>query len=429
MTVPSTRTRNPFVGPRAYKKGEGARFFGRGRELATLLNLLIARRLVLLYAPSGAGKTSLIQAALVPQLESEGFVVRHLVRVGAEVPPELAPLTPNRYLLATLLALDDDRLPEERTRPEELAQMGIASYLNRRHSDNKADEVLIFDQFEELLTTDPADQTAKVSFLAQLGVALEDPGRWALFAIREDYLGSLRPLLVPLPTRLDTLFRLDLLDPAQARQVMQGPALVAGVTFSDDAAALLANDLRRTIVQRLDGTSEVTLGQTIDPVQLQVVCYRLWERTFAANNRQRTIGIADIEQAGNVDEAIRFYYAERVAAIEVEAGVREREIRDWIEERLITMGGLRGQVLREPEITGGLSNAVIRALENAHLVRAEERRGATWFELSHDRLIAPILADNARWRQQNLIPLQHQALRWNKHGRPDSMLLQVDALL
>jgi WD40 repeat protein len=428
MSVPPTPTPNPYVGPRAFEQGEGARFFGRDRELTKLLNLLIARRLVLLYAPSGAGKTSLIQAALVPQLQAEDFLVRRLVRVGLEVPPELAATTPNRYLLATLLSLDEELPPQERTPPEDLARMDLAIYLDRRRGDSTADEVLIFDQFEELLTTDPADRTAKEAFLGQLGAALENPRRWALFAIREDYLGSLRPLLVPLPTRLDALFRLDLLDPAQAQQAMQGPALVAGVAFSDAAAAQLADDLRRTIVQRLDGTSEAVLGQTIDPVQLQVVCYRLWERTFAAGDGQRTIEAADIDQAGDVDEALRFYYAERVAAIAEATGVRERQIRDWVERRLITEAGLRGQVLREPEITGGLSNAAIRALVDAHLVRAEERRGATWFELSHDRLIAPIHADNARWRQVNLSTIQRQAALWDEQGRPDGMLLRDDAL-
>jgi ATP/maltotriose-dependent transcriptional regulator MalT len=48
---------NPYVGPRSFDDGEGARFFGRERELEELFHLLLARRLVLLHAPSGAGKS------------------------------------------------------------------------------------------------------------------------------------------------------------------------------------------------------------------------------------------------------------------------------------------------------------------------------------------------------------------------------------
>jgi hypothetical protein len=77
-------TLNPYIGPRAFEEGEAARFFGRERELEDLFHLLLARRLVLLHAPSGAGKSSLIQAALIPRLRAEGFMVHPVIRVGAE---------------------------------------------------------------------------------------------------------------------------------------------------------------------------------------------------------------------------------------------------------------------------------------------------------------------------------------------------------
>ena len=84
-----------------------------------------------------------------------------------------------------------------------------------------------------------------------------------------------------------------------------------------------------------------------------------------------------------------------------ETGVRERAIREWVDRQLITEGGIRGQVLMGAETSEGLPNAAIWPLVNAHLVRAEQRRGATWFELAHDRLIAPVRADNAAWFDAN----------------------------
>jgi ABC-type lipoprotein export system ATPase subunit len=54
---------NPFVGPRAFRRGEP--LYGRDNEMLDLVDLLIAERVVLVYSPSGAGKTSLIQAALI----------------------------------------------------------------------------------------------------------------------------------------------------------------------------------------------------------------------------------------------------------------------------------------------------------------------------------------------------------------------------
>ena len=62
---------NPYVGPRSFRVGE--RMYGRKRETTQLLNLIVAERIVLLHSPSGAGKTSLIQAALIPKLKEKNF--------------------------------------------------------------------------------------------------------------------------------------------------------------------------------------------------------------------------------------------------------------------------------------------------------------------------------------------------------------------
>ena len=57
---------NPYVGPRSLKTGEP--FFGRDREIRSLLALLVSERIVMLHSPSGAGKSSLIQAGLMPRM-------------------------------------------------------------------------------------------------------------------------------------------------------------------------------------------------------------------------------------------------------------------------------------------------------------------------------------------------------------------------
>ena len=445
---------NPYVGPRAFEEGEGARFFGREREQEELFHLLLARRLVLLHAPSGAGKSSLVRAALIPRLRDEGFRVRPIIRVGLEAS---AGMGANRFRVATLLSLDEGRPPAERLTADELSTLSLSDYLARNPAPDDGEEVLIFDQFEELLSADPTDRAAKDGFVSEIGALLENSRRWALFVLREDYLGALKPFLLPIPTRLAATYRLDLLDPKQARQAMQGPARAMGGDFSDAAATRLVDDLRQTSVQRPDGSSETVLGQSIEPVQLQVVCYRLWERKTGGRGQgagggepgagsrgqgagggwqeagsrgqgageyvSPTISPEDLAEAGDVDTALRDYYAEQVATTASASGVDERRIRDWVEDNLITESGLRGQVLRAQDATGGLANTVIRRLVDAHLLRAEERRGVTWYELAHDRLIAPVRQDNAAWFEANLSTLQRQARLWDRANRPDGLLL------
>jgi hypothetical protein len=39
-------------------------------------------------------------------------------------------------------------------------------------------------------------------------------------------------------------------------------------------------------------------------------------------------------------------------------------------------------------------------LEKKYLIRKEERSGAEWYQLTHDRLIKPILDSNKKWKDE-----------------------------
>lgn len=423
MIAPLPRS-NPYPGPRAYQAGE--KLYGRARELAELRNLLTAERLVLLYSPSGAGKSSLIEAALVPELVRRRFRVRPVASVGTP-PTEGLPPGTNRYILSVLLALEQDQPPAEQLPLPVLGTLNLAVYLDRRRAaEGIVDEVLVFDQFEEVLTLDPTDLAAKTEFFVGLGEALRDRRRWALFALREDYLAGLDPYREHLPGGLAAGFRLDLLGPAAARLAIQEPARTAKIDFTDTAATKLVDDLRRVHVQQPDGTTVEQLGPWIEPVQLQVVCRRLWERLPPQTTQ---IEAMDLEVVGDVNSALAGYYSARVIdRVDSFASTKitERQIRDWF-DHLITAQGLRGQVLQEPGASQGLDNRVIWSFVDDHLLRAEQRRGVVWFELAHDRLVDPIQESNQTWRAATLDPMQQQAARWESLGQPDSALLTDQA--
>ena len=411
---------NPYVGPRAFLYGE--RIYGRDRESEELLDLLIAERIVLLYSPSGAGKTSLVQAALIPALEREEFEPLPVIRVGQAVQDRRA----NRYVLSALLSLEPRVSSEATLTVEQLSGMQFGDYLDHREkmARNKGATVLIFDQFEEILTLDPLDQDAKREFFQQVGVALRDADRWALFSMREDYFAALDPYLRAIPTRLKSTFRLDLLSADCARRAIQEPAREQGVDFTDAAALKLVDDLRAVAVQTPSGI-EQRPGPYVEPVQLQVVCYRLWEHLAPDDYDFRP---EEIEATGDVDSALAEYYADRVRQIAEQTRVNERHIREWCDRRLITGSGIRGQVLMDPEGIEGLGTEVVLALENVHLIRREDRRGAAWLELSHDRFLKPIRANNAAWFERHLNLLQKSAAAWQRQGRPDSLCLDGQAL-
>ncbi len=199
-----------------------------------------------------------------------------------------------------------------------------------------------------------------------------------------------------------------------------------GVEYTPQAVEKLVNDLRSVRVQQPDGSWEpqAQLGRYVEPVQLQVVCFRLWSKigdTAEITEKQ-------IESLGDVDDALAGFYADQVDSVQKETKVPEKEIRTWFDNVLITLNGIRSQVMREKGNSGGLNNSAIEALERTHLIRGDTRRGVRWYELAHDRLIAPVRKNNLEWFEKNLSMLQRQAMLWEAQGRADHLLLRDQIL-
>ena len=81
-TVQNARgAESPYVGLTFYTEENAAMFFGRDRERTVLISNLRAARLTLLYAPSGAGKSSLLRAGVASKLTE--IAQRNLRQRGA----------------------------------------------------------------------------------------------------------------------------------------------------------------------------------------------------------------------------------------------------------------------------------------------------------------------------------------------------------
>ena len=125
MTTTTIKTANPYVGPSTFQIGDRDRYFGREREASALLARVVSERLLLFYAQSGAGKSSLINARLIPQLEEqEYFAVLPVGRVGGALPHGV-PADTNPFLYNLMASLD---LPPDRGRVYEIGGADVVSY-------------------------------------------------------------------------------------------------------------------------------------------------------------------------------------------------------------------------------------------------------------------------------------------------------------
>lgn len=391
--------REVFVGPRPFERSEKNLFFGRDREIDELLSLVTSNRIVLCYAPSGAGKTSLINAGLYPQLEKEGFQVLPPTRVRGLIPEGVDEAAiPSIYVFNALLGLARDTAS-----PAELTSQTISGYLaTLPHLTDQDDfsllRILIFDQFEELITSYLERWQEREAFFKQVGDALRaDPLLRILFVMREDYLARIEPFMRSLKPLSQSRFRLDLLGPSGAKAAVVGPLRDTQRYFKDGVVDTLIEELLKVRVESTQGEAIEVVGEYVEPVQLQVVCRNLWN-SLPADVQE--ISHEHVKAYGDVDQALRDFYESCLISAKTDLRINETNLRQWFEHQLITPAGTRSIVFRDAQQTAGLPNAVVDLLENKHIIRGEWRAGSRWYELTHDRLIEPIQRANERWRAQ-----------------------------
>ncbi|RME98804.1 MAG: FHA domain-containing protein, partial [Chloroflexi bacterium] len=434
---------NPYVGPRTFTREESSRFFGRETEARELRSLVMSERLVVFYAQSGAGKSSLINARLIPQLQEEGYSVLPVGRVSGEIPPGIdIDQVSNIYMFNLLLSMD-----ESDGDPTSFIQMRLAHFLARLTSldgihyyyDPDADEspdveddefqetpyVLLIDQFEEISTTHPERWQDRADFFDQLAEAMaKDPYLWVVFSLREDYVATLDPYADRLPGHMRARFYMQRMSYEAALEAVKKPAEQFGRRFAPGVAESLVDNLRQIRVQDPSGQINTRSGQFVEPVQLQVVCYQLWDNLIG--RPPGDITHQNLQELGDVDQALADFYEQAIADVTKKTSVTEIELRNWFETHLITEIGTRGTVPRGRTETGGISNRAVDLLSNKFLLRSEARTGGTWYELVHDRFIEPILQSNNKWRVKQ--PLIQVAEDWDTQNRPANGLLEGQTL-
>jgi hypothetical protein len=163
----------------------------------------------------------------------------------------------------------------------------------------------------------------------------------------------------------------------------------------------------------------------VEPVQLQAVCQSLWSKLPP---ERKLIRHADLEEFGSVDEPLGELYDEGIRVATTVGDMDEGFVRTWFERHLITPVKTRGMALQGDRDTEGLPNRAVTVLEDLHLVRAVDRAGAPWYELSHDRFLEPIIQSNEDWRGVTKNQLALAAREWDREGRDRGALLRGERL-
>ncbi|MFD4554690.1 helix-turn-helix domain-containing protein [Streptomyces sp. NPDC058469] len=311
---PSTDTGTPacpYRGLSAFTPQDAAWFFGRERATAALVERVFQRvggGPLLLVAPSGAGKSSLLNAGLVPALRRPGG----FPMPGAERWPVVA-LTPTAHPLdellertAKVLGSDLDlTAPQLADRPEVLLEAvrarseGAPPGAGGRRPP-PALPVLLVDQFEELFTlcSDESERRAFVRVLWALSTG-PDPAVVVL-GVRADFTGRCLELPELAPVFTDGLFVLLPMSVAELRESITRPAELAGVTLEPGLVPLL---LRDAGLRDEPGTAHRATAPDDTPSgALPLVSHALlatWQQ-----REDTTLTVAGYERTGGIQGAI-----------------------------------------------------------------------------------------------------------------------------
>lgn len=423
---------NPYVGARPFVDPDRQCFFGRELECRIVSDLVRSRRAVLMYAPAGAGKTSLLQAAVLPDLAGHGtgnpgdplstipsMRVLGFVTVSADAGAAAEGL---RWKLQPWSAPPAAAPPPVAA---SLAELVTAALSTQEQASQRLGALLVFDRMELLFSEGGLPSGLRQSFFQQIASVLAhggpaDPkGRVRfLFSMREEFVAELTPYEALLPDQLRARYRLERLGVPAALDAIVRPAEHAGRRFAPGVAEALVEDLRR--IQRAS-VSEA-LADYVEPVQLQIVCAQLWDALPPA---QRVIGDSDRRQFADIDQTMQRFYEQGIAevlrsAANADGAVCEQFLRDWFETELITVTLHRQLVVRGERETQGVANAVLDELERRHLLHEENRGGVRVYELAYGRLATSVLAANRAWRSQHAFVAATAA--WEAAGRPRDLL-------
>ena len=279
---------SPFPGLRAFSEKDEPIFFGRGYEVADLLKRLTQQRLMFVVGASGSGKSSLVGAGLIPQLQRGGLYGVTGWQIVRFTPGD-APFWRLAFALLRILPILADPLADDEERavqlaavlrrgPDKLAQQ-VEKWLA---TEPEGSELLLFiDQFEELYTTTP--ETERVAFVALLRHV--SPQIRIVTTIRADFYDK---ALHDFETVLrDATYTLSTPSALALYEMIVRPAQAVGLHFEEG--------LPETIVQH-------TAGQSGGLALLAYLLEALYLRAEARGDGRLTI--EDYEALGGVERAI-----------------------------------------------------------------------------------------------------------------------------
>lgn len=394
-----------YPGTKFFESHQHNIFFGRQQETQELIHSIKAYDIFVIFADSGIGKTSLLNAGLLPELEKEKIQPVHFRFQDIAISP-----------LQTITKKLGEYCKQPELLTTEAQQKLWRIFKCCNFKDNTA--LFVLDQFEEFFNHSKPDKEECINELADLindylpdyirdemreKFKEKDPTEQELkyyaparvkmlFLIRADKLKLLDDLSKKIPLILRNRFHLKPLNTQQAEEAILLPALLpqngfASPTFTFEPEAVKA------IGDYLKNEED-----EIESFQLQLLCQELEKKIIHRYEKEKSTLVITEEELGGkagMDNITKNYYSNQINSIP-DVMMRKKAV-TLIEDKLI----VDERRISLPEVlllseSEGYSKELLDYLLNTRLIRVDTDR---YVEISHDRLLSAILKS----KQQRLV--------------------------
>ncbi len=202
---------SPFKFLDSYEQKDVDIFFGRETETEALYDALSGVKHLLVYGPSGAGKTSLIECGLRNQFSDADWYALSIRRGKDMISSTFARIN---EALAEKVAINP-----QTGRPKD-DSIGFGQAIERLFNERFQPVYLLFDQFEEVLIS--GNEEEKKDFFMRLNklIRYKVPCR-VILIMREEFIGHLSEFEPLCPTIFQHRFRLEKMTRSKVQNVIE----------------------------------------------------------------------------------------------------------------------------------------------------------------------------------------------------------------
>ena len=370
----------PYVGLEAFTK-ETARFFkGRDRFVRLLLQKIAESSFVPVIGASGSGKSSLVRAGLISELEAQGWLILPPIKPGD--------FSDNPVMgISSVLAQLCQRADTKREISKQIASGNLEAAIACLTEQKKI--LLVVDQFEEVFTVCPAEKEAERQQFIDLLVGITqhpDSRLRVVTTMRADFFENClgyRGLGEAIQRHQVLLLPMN---EEELREAIAAPAEVGQYELGEGLLPAILRDVR-------DEKNVLPL--------LEFALTQLWENrekrrfTFAVYDELGGVMGALNQHANSVFDALKPQeqeWAKRICLMLVRTGVGERDTRQRRTKGELTQLAKDGD-LQDFQV------ALDQLVAGRLLVTGKDGDGEAWVDMAHEALMEKWLYF-AKWREE-----------------------------